>query len=131
MSNKKSINSKQTLQGLDNLSLGISMVVAIAIGVALGVWLQKLTGSVYMLFGGIVLGVLAAILNVYKAYKRLSKELENCDNKGYMDKDVIKDSGYIDAKDAYANSKSNISFTNEQELKMKIQKIKNKTGKNE
>jgi len=126
MSNKKSINSKQTLQGLDNLSLGVSMVVAIAIGVGLGIWLQNLTGSVYAFFGGVFFGVSAAILNVYKAYKRLSKELENCDNKGYIDKDVIKDSGYIQAKDAYANATTNISFGDEVELNKRVEKLKNK-----
>ena len=52
----------------DSLSLGISMVVAVAIGTGLGVWLRQYWGN-WALFGGIILGVLAAINNVFKAYK--------------------------------------------------------------
>ena len=52
----------------DSLSLGISMVVAVAIGTGLGVWLQQYWGN-WALFGGIALGVFAAINNVFKAYK--------------------------------------------------------------
>ncbi|MDY3671829.1 MAG: AtpZ/AtpI family protein, partial [Campylobacter sp.] len=43
----------------DSLSLGISMVVAVAIGTGLGVWLRQYWGN-WALFGGIALGVLAA-----------------------------------------------------------------------
>lgn len=63
-------NSKtfKVARAADNLSLGISMVVAVAIGTGLGVWLRGYWGNP-ALFGGIALGILAAINNVYKAYK--------------------------------------------------------------
>ncbi len=59
-----------------DLSLGISVVVAILIGVGLGMFMQKLSGSVWFLVLGIFWGIGAAILNIYKAYKRAQKEFE-------------------------------------------------------
>jgi F0F1-type ATP synthase assembly protein I len=71
---------RDKIEALDNLSLGISMVVAVAIGVGVGLLLKKWTGYSYTLWIGVFWGVSAAILNVYKAYKRAKdsyKELEN------------------------------------------------------
>ena len=67
---KEQNNSKtfKIVRAADSLSLGISMVVAVAIGTGLGVWLQQYWGN-WVLFCGIALGVLAAINNVFKAYK--------------------------------------------------------------
>lgn len=67
---KEQNNSKtfKIARAADSLSLGISMVVAVAIGTGLGVWLQQYWGN-WVLFCGIALGVLAAINNVFKAYK--------------------------------------------------------------
>ena len=67
---KEQNNSKtfKIARAADSLSLGISMVVAVAIGTGLGVWLRQYWGN-WALFGGIALGVLAAINNVFKAYK--------------------------------------------------------------
>jgi F0F1-type ATP synthase assembly protein I len=128
-SKKNSLNSKETLKGLDNLSLGVSISVAIAIGVAIGIWLQNLTGSTYGLFFGIALGIGAAILNVYKAYKRLAKDLEGCKDLGLKYDDVnYKDSGYISSKNAYKNPYSkeskNQMYGNEEQLKKRIKQIK-------
>lgn len=65
---------------LDNLSLGISMVAAVAIGFAIGYGLKQLTGYNWTLWLGIIWGILAAGLNVYKAYKRAKKEFEGLEN---------------------------------------------------
>lgn len=65
---------------LDNISLGISIVVAILIGVAIGYGLKTWTGQTWTLWIGIVFGILAAILNVYKAYKRAQKQFEGLEN---------------------------------------------------
>ncbi|MCI7237087.1 AtpZ/AtpI family protein [Campylobacter sp.] len=67
---KEQNNSKtfKVARAADSLSLGISMVVAVAIGTGLGVWLRQYWGN-WVLFCGIALGVLAAINNVFKAYK--------------------------------------------------------------
>ena len=68
---KEQNNSKtfKIARAADSLSLGISMVVAVAIGTGLGVWLRQYWGN-WALFGGIALGVLAAINNVFKAKKK-------------------------------------------------------------
>ncbi len=68
------------LSALDNLSLGISIVVAIAIGFALGYYLKQWTGYSWMLYLGIAWGLGAAGLNIYKAYKRAKKEYEGLEN---------------------------------------------------
>ncbi len=77
-SNKPKHESK--LAALDNLSLGISMVVAVFIGFAIGYGLKQWTGLTWTLWIGIFLGIAAAILNVYKAYKRAQKEYEGMEN---------------------------------------------------
>jgi ATP synthase protein I len=67
---------KPIIEGAETLSLGISMVVAILIGVAIGLGLKKLTGITWLLWIGVAIGILAAILNVYKAYSKQYKEFE-------------------------------------------------------
>ncbi len=68
------------LQALDNLSLGISIVAAVAIGFGIGYGLKALTGYTWTLWLGIFWGIAAAILNIYKAYKRAKKEFEGLEN---------------------------------------------------
>ncbi len=68
------------IAALDNLSLGISMVAAIIIGFGIGYGLKQLTGYTWTLWLGITWGILAAIYNVYKAYKRAQKEYEGMEN---------------------------------------------------
>ncbi len=65
---------------LDNLSLGISIVAAIVIGFGVGYGLKVLTGYTWTLWIGIAWGILAAVLNVYKAYKRAQKQYEGMEN---------------------------------------------------
>jgi len=67
---------KPIIEGAETLSLGISMVVAILIGVAIGLGLKKLTGITWLLWVGVAIGILAAILNIYKAYSKQYKEFE-------------------------------------------------------
>jgi len=61
------------VEALDNMSLGISIVVAILLGIALGLGLKAWTGYVWTLWIGVFWGISAAILNVYKAYKKAQK----------------------------------------------------------
>ncbi len=68
------------LQALDNLSLGISIVAAVAIGFGVGYGLKSLTGYAWTLWLGLFWGVAAAGLNIYKAYKRAKKEFEGLEN---------------------------------------------------
>ena len=65
---------------LDSLSLGISIVAAIIIGFGIGYGLKQLTGYTWTLWLGIAWGIMAAVMNVYKAYKRAQKEFEGMEN---------------------------------------------------
>ncbi len=64
------------IEGAEQLSLGISMVVAVLIGVGIGIGLKDLFGISWLLWVGVFIGVAAAVLNVYKAYKKQLKELD-------------------------------------------------------
>lgn len=67
---------KPIIEGAETLSLGVSMVVAILIGVAIGLGLKKLTGITWLLWVGVAIGIAAAVLNIYKAYSKQYKEFE-------------------------------------------------------
>jgi len=73
---KKVPKHKDKLEALDNMSLGISIVVAIALGVGIGLLLKSWTGYTWTLWIGVGYGIAAAILNVYKAYKKAKKDLD-------------------------------------------------------
>jgi len=63
-----------------DLSLGISIVVAILIGVGLGFLMLRLSGVVWLFWLGVIWGVAAALLNIYKAYRRMKKDLDSMAN---------------------------------------------------
>ncbi len=67
---------KNKLEALDSLSLGISMVAAILMGIGLGYLLKKWTGYTWLFWIGVLWGIAAAILNIYKAYKKAKKDLD-------------------------------------------------------
>ncbi|MFZ9659628.1 MAG: AtpZ/AtpI family protein [Arcobacteraceae bacterium] len=67
---------KDKIEALDNLSLGISIVVALALGVGLGILLKNWTGYTWTLWLGVLYGISAAVLNVYKAYKKAKASLD-------------------------------------------------------
>jgi F0F1-type ATP synthase assembly protein I len=71
---------KKIVMGADSLSLGISIVVAVLLGVGIGLLLKNLTGYGWLLWVGVFWGVGAAILNVYKAYEKQKKELDELAN---------------------------------------------------
>jgi len=77
MQNKnKEPKFKKFIDAADGLSLGISMVVAILIGVAIGLGLQKVTGVGWTLWIGVLIGIGAAVSNVYKAYAKQKASLD-------------------------------------------------------
>ena len=67
---------QKVINGAYDLSLGISIVVAILLGLGIGYVLQRISGSVWLLWLGIFWGVAAAGLNIHKAYKRTKAELD-------------------------------------------------------
>ncbi|NOZ90151.1 MAG: AtpZ/AtpI family protein [Epsilonproteobacteria bacterium] len=71
---------KKIVTAADGLSLGISIVVAILIGVGLGLFMRNLFGYSWLLWLGVFWGVSGAILNVYKAYKQQKKSLDELAN---------------------------------------------------
>ena len=82
MDNKENNTPKHRdkLEALDNLSLGISMVAAVAIGFGIGYGLKELTGYSWTLWLGLFWGIAAAGLNIYRAYKRAQKQYEGMEN---------------------------------------------------
>jgi len=64
------------IEAADSLSLGISIVVAIFLGIGIGVLLKQVTGVFWTVWIGVFIGIAAALLNVYKAYSKQYKEYE-------------------------------------------------------
>ena len=71
---------KKVVEAADGLSLGISIVVAVLLGVGLGILMKNFFGYGWLLWLGVFWGVSAAILNVYKAYKRQKASLDELAN---------------------------------------------------
>ena len=71
---------KPIIEAADSLSLGISMVVAVIMGVGIGLLIKSLSGVAWTLWIGVFIGVAAAFLNVYKAYSKQYKEMQNLAN---------------------------------------------------
>lgn len=66
----------KVIEGLEQLSLGVSIVVAILIGVGLGIVMRKYFGYEWLFWLGVFWGVAAAGLNIKKAYKKQKAELD-------------------------------------------------------
>ena len=93
MSEEKKPRIKPIIEGADSLSLGVSMVVAVLIGVGIGMGLQKLFDVQWVLWIGVFIGLAAAFLNVYKAYKKQILEFEELkkNNPRYQDQKPLYD----------------------------------------
>ena len=70
----------KVVSAIDGLSLGFSMVLAVLIGIALGIGLKKLTDWDWTLWLGVFWGVCAACYNVYLAYKKQQKAMDELQN---------------------------------------------------
>ncbi len=58
------------VEGAEQLSLGVSIVVAILMGVGLGWLMRDWFGYAWLFWLGVFWGVGGALLNIYKAYKK-------------------------------------------------------------
>ncbi len=76
MSEREKPKYGKFIEGAEQLSLGVSIVVAILIGVAIGVGLMKLFGKGWLLWLGVFWGVAAAGLNIKRAYTKQKAELD-------------------------------------------------------
>ncbi len=87
MSEEKKPRVKPIIEGIDSLSLGVSMVVSVLIGVGIGIGLQKLFDVKWVLWIGVFIGVAAAFLNVFIAYKKQIREFDELkkNNPRYQD----------------------------------------------
>jgi len=76
MSETKKPKYGKIIEGAEQLSLGISIVVAILLGVAIGLWMKNTFNQPWLLWLGVFWGIGGAILNVKKAYDKQKKELD-------------------------------------------------------
>ena len=76
MSETKEPKYKKLVEHVDSVSLGISIVVAILMGIGLGFLLKSWFEQSWLLWVGVFWGVAAAVLNVYKAYKKQVREFD-------------------------------------------------------
>lgn len=67
---------KKTIEGAEKLSLGISIVVAVLMGIGIGIWMKNTFHQAWLLWLGVFWGVAAAILNIKKEYDKLKKDLD-------------------------------------------------------
>ncbi|MGX3045570.1 AtpZ/AtpI family protein [Helicobacter sp. T3_23-1056] len=68
--------AQKIIDGAYDLSLGISIVVAVLLGLGIGYVMWRVSGVLWLFWLGIFWGVAAAGLNIYKAYKRTKSELD-------------------------------------------------------
>lgn len=76
----KNTKIRSIIVGANGLSLGISIVVAIMLGVGAGILMQKIFKVAWVLFLGVFWGIAAAVLNVYKVYKAELRDFEKLAN---------------------------------------------------
>lgn len=66
--------NKDTSKGINGASLGISIVVAVLMGIGIGILLKNYFEKDWLLWVGVVWGIAAAILNIYKMYQQEQKD---------------------------------------------------------
>lgn len=87
--NKRQKVIRKAIEAADGLSLGISMVVAILLGIGIGYLLKTFTPYPWLFWLGVFWGIAAAILNVYKAYKMQVKSYEEFEERDKIIKEKI------------------------------------------
>lgn len=67
---------RPVVEGAEQLSLGVSIVVAILMGIGLGWLMRDWFGYEWLFWVGVSWGIGGAILNIYKAYKKNVNSLD-------------------------------------------------------
>jgi len=80
MSEEQKPRIRRVLEGAEQLTLGVSMIVAVVLGVGAGVLMRDMTGIGWLFWAGLAWGIAAAALNVHKAYKRQMKSYDESSN---------------------------------------------------
>ncbi len=92
MSEEEKPKLGKIVEGAEQLSLGISMVVAVLIGIGIGVVLKNSFHQLWLLWVGVFIGVAAAGLNLYRAYKKQVADLDTLkDDPRYKNYNTFKD----------------------------------------
>lgn len=73
---KKGPKYGKIIEGAEQLSLGVSIVVAVLLGVGVGYWLRSIFGYEWLFWMGTFWGIAGAFLNIYKVYKKQVKEFD-------------------------------------------------------
>ncbi|PSM51798.1 ATPase_gene1 domain-containing protein [Campylobacter blaseri] len=73
-------NFNNIIRGADSLSLGISIVAAIAIGFFIGHYLTKLTGWIFFTYFFTFIGICSACLNIYRGVQVQKRDMEELEN---------------------------------------------------
>ena len=68
--------NKNTSSGIARVSLGISIVVAILLGVGIGLVMKNFFEIDWLLWVGVFWGIAAALMNIYKVYQKEQKDFE-------------------------------------------------------
>jgi F0F1-type ATP synthase assembly protein I len=76
MSEEEKPKYNKFISAADGLSLGISIVVAVLMGIGAGMLMKGALGYDWLLWVGVFWGVAAAILNIYKAYEKQVKSYD-------------------------------------------------------
>ena len=75
-SEEKEPKYRKIVEGADQLSLGISIVVAVLLGIGIGILMRRYFGYEWLFWLGVFWGIAAAILNIRKAYVKQKVELD-------------------------------------------------------
>jgi F0F1-type ATP synthase assembly protein I len=67
---------KPVVEGAEQLSLGVSIVVAILMGVGIGWLMRDWFGKEWLFWVGVSWGIGGALLNIYKAYQKNVRSLD-------------------------------------------------------
>ncbi|RDU69082.1 hypothetical protein CQA62_04430 [Helicobacter cholecystus] len=70
----------RVVSAVSGLSLGFSIIIAILLGVGIGMWLKRLTGWNWILWLGVFWGIGGACYNLYLAYRKQQKEMDELQN---------------------------------------------------